>query len=291
MTIAHTQIAGIVACLLLTIAPAAHADDVKVFLLGGQSNMDGRAQDADLPAHLQGSQNDVLFFHQDGNNTLGTLQTGSGDDFGPELSFGFEIKQTMAGETIALIKHAEGGTNLWEDWDPNGSGAYQRFKHTVSLGLAALQAAGHNTEIVGMLWHQGESDANVDHANDYEANLTAFIGDVRNEYGADLPFLAGEIRRRNDMPESFIVSDAIMAVAAADPHTYFVPANDLTFDGVHSWHFDGAGAVTLGERYAAAFASSQSVPEPSSLIACVLVSAVVVIVWGRRSRAAKISPS
>ncbi len=50
-----------------------------------------------------------------------------------------------------------------------------------------------------------------------------------------------------------------------------------------------AGDAVIANGYG--IAQGQSVPEPGSLIAGVIVCAAVVIFWGRRSRAAKISPS
>lgn len=51
-------------CFAMCQSPAleSHASDIKVFLLGGQSNMLGRSSVSGLPASLQGVQSDVLLF-------------------------------------------------------------------------------------------------------------------------------------------------------------------------------------------------------------------------------------
>jgi len=182
---------------------------VKVFLLGGQSNMDGRASQGGLPAALQNPQFDVLLYTRTGTPGIGGTLTflqpgsfrtdGSGNLFGPEVTLGRTLADALPGENFALIKHALGGTDLENDWDPSTGPTYAAFKNTVADGLTALAAAGHTTEIAGMLWLQGERDVVVSDAfaNAYEANLTAFIGDVRNEYGeafaaAALPFVIPE---------------------------------------------------------------------------------------------------
>ncbi len=54
---------------LLTAVPV-RADDVKVFLLGGQSNMVGSGQQADLPTELQSPQNDLLYYLDSSLTTL-----------------------------------------------------------------------------------------------------------------------------------------------------------------------------------------------------------------------------
>jgi len=49
-----------------------HAEYYSIFLLGGQSNMDGRAPGADLPTSpvdLQAAQTDVLLYHGDAYGT------------------------------------------------------------------------------------------------------------------------------------------------------------------------------------------------------------------------------
>ena len=231
---------------------------VKVFLLGGQSNSVGQAPTSGLPTSpvdLQQPQNDVQFYY-DGSQ-LTTLRPGSGGNpppsglhFGPEVTFGREVADASPSVAYAIIKHGENGTALYNDWAPGTGASYTAFRNTVDAGLAALQTAGYTTEIVGMLWHQGESDAIESEQDNYASNLTAFIADVRTRYGANLPFLIGEIRRSNGA-KFVTVADAQIAVAAADENAKFVPASDLTFSD--TYHFDAPGMTTLGERFATAY--------------------------------------
>jgi hypothetical protein len=264
--------------LLLAAAQTMSAAEVKVFLLGGQSNALGRAPASGLPIALQNPQADVLYFSgKDGTvgTTLTTLRPDgkNNGEFGPEVTFGRAIADASPTTQFAIIKYAAGGTHLYGHWAPDtGSGPglhYDNFQQTVTAGLAALQAAGHTTEIVGMVWHQGESDAlsSTQYAN-YEANLTAFIGDVRSRYGATLPFLIGEIRLEHALNgiEFQVVADAQITVAGADPNTVFVPASDLTFSD--RFHFNAPGQITLGTRfetgYAALMGGSPPAPTVSS---------------------------
>ncbi len=230
---------------------------VKVFLLGGQSNSVGQAPSSGLPTSpvdLQQPQNNVQFYYD--GSPLTTLRPGSGGNppgsggFGPEVTFGREVADASPSVAYAIIKHGENGTALYNDWAPGTGASYTAFRNTVDAGLAALQSAGYTTEIVGMLWHQGESDAIEGQQANYQSNLTAFIADVRTRYGASLPFLIGEIRRSNGA--AFVtVADAQIAVAAADENASFVPASDLTFSDIY--HFDAPGTITLGERFATAY--------------------------------------
>lgn len=239
------------------VSPAA---EVKVFLLGGQSNMLGRAPLSGLPTALRSPQADVLFFGgSDGTvgTTLTTLRPDgkNSTEFGPEVTFGRSIADASPTTQFALIKYAAGGTALYNDWAPGTGAEYKAFRNTVTAGLAALHAAGHTTEIIGMAWHQGESDAIEGRQASYASNLTAFIADIRSHYGAGLPFLIGEIRRSNGA--AFVtVADAQISVASADPRAVFVPASDLSF--LDTYHFDAASQITLGERFAAGYAALPS---------------------------------
>ena len=191
-----------IAALVLAMMPHAHALEVKVILLGGQSNSVGQAASTGLPTspvNFQNPQPDVLFYYAGGPG-LTTLRPGSGGNpsptglhFGPEVTFGQSIADSSPAVAYAIIKHGENGTALYDDWAPGTGPSYARFKATVAAGLAALQLAGHTTEIVGMLWLQGESDALEGQQASYQTNLTNFIADIRTRYGANLPFFIGEI--------------------------------------------------------------------------------------------------
>ena len=128
-----------------------------------------------------------------------------------------------------------------------------------------------------VLWHQGESDAIEGQQANYETNLTNFISDVRSNYGTDLPFMIGEIRRQSTATNT--VADAQVAVGAADPNATFVQAADLSF--LDTYHFDAASMITLGERYANSYALNygSNIPEPSSLA---LLSLAGLLVTRRR---------
>lgn len=244
-------------CALFALAPVtAKADHVRVFLLGGQSNMLGRAASSGLPTspvNLQLPQDDVLLYY---GSTLTTLRPGSGKfstEFGPEVSFGRAIADASPQYTYALIKGAVGGTGLWDDWNPATGTVYADFRTTVAAGLAALQAAGHTTEIVGMLWHQGENDAIQGQQANYGSNLTAFIADVRIRYGAKLPFIIGEPWRGSG-PAFVTVAQAQEAVAAADPYATFIPTSDLTL--FETYHFDAPSQLIIGQRFAQSYLSN-----------------------------------
>ncbi|MEM9346888.1 MAG: sialate O-acetylesterase [Planctomycetota bacterium] len=233
----------------------------KVFLLGGQSNMDGRGATSGLPPALQGSQTDVLLY-EDGS--LGSLQP-NGAQFGPEITFGRALADANPSDSFVLIKYAVGGTDLHGDWDPSGGLEYNAFASTVTNGLAALADAGHSYEIAGMLWTQGENDARDGEAGAYEANLANFIASIRGSYGADLPFFLSRLSSgQTDLPidQLALVRTAQDNVAAADASAFLIDTESFSLKN-DELHFDSDGQIALGEAFAEAYLNS--IPEPSSL--------------------------
>jgi hypothetical protein len=234
---------------------------VRVFLLGGQSNADGRAAPSGLPTspvNLQLPQDDVDFYENEagGLTTLRPLA-----EFGPEITWGRCLADSLADGVktrVAVIKYAVGGTSLQVDWKAGGDATttndgprYVSFQGVVTAGMAALAATYPQAaiEIEGMLWVQGERDVVQGFENNYAANLTAFIADVRATYGADLPFIISRLSILQTSLSSTglgVVRAAQDAVAAADPRASLI--NTDTFGmKTDNLHLDAAGQQPLGK--------------------------------------------
>ena len=285
----HTRLAMAIAALISlgVVSNAADAAHIKVFLLGGQSNMDGRAATSGLPtspANLQQPQTDVLFYE---GGSLRGLQPGSGTDFGPEITFGRTIADALPDENFALIKYAVGGTSLHTDWDPVTGPRYSSFQNTVAAGLTALTTganAGNTYEIVGMLWTQGERDAKDGRTtSEYEADLNGLIAAVRSDYGDadDLPLFFSRLSDgQTDISSGQLI--AIRAaqgnVAAGDAEAYLVDTDGFGLNS-GALHFNAAGQIALGQAFGQAYLSTA--PEPSSLV---LVGIGAVALAGCRRR-------
>ncbi|MCH7228481.1 sialate O-acetylesterase [Haloferula sp. A504] len=254
----HATTAILVAALGLLLASPARAAHLKVFLLAGQSNMVGQASASGLPAELQAPQTDVLFYDRTGTTTpvLGSLQPRI-NGFGPEITFGRDLAATLPSENFALIKYAQGGTTLYSSWDPTREANYAVFRQTVTDGLAALTAAGHTYEIVGMLWTQGESDGMDDRtAAQYEADLVEFVGDVRSRYGADLPFFLSRLsvdQTRLTPTQLSGIRTAQENFAASDAHSYLIDTDGFEVSGGDNLHFTAQGTMDLGSAFADAY--------------------------------------
>ncbi|MCW1886341.1 hypothetical protein OKA04_16505 [Luteolibacter flavescens] len=244
------------------------ATKVRVILLGGQSNADGRAAITGLPAALQSSQADVDFYYriEGGAGSLTTLQPGLSEtsQFGPEIVLGRRLADLYAheaGTRVAIIKYANGGTNLHTQWKAGGDATttgdgpeYVTFQQTVTAGLAAL-AAKHplaTVEIDSMVWMQGEADASAAQAGNYQANLGTFIADARATFGPSLAFVIGRLSSGQTSIDGTWrgqVQAAQDAVAAADPRTSVLSTDGFGMAG-DNLHFDASGQQSLGSGFA-----------------------------------------
>lgn len=250
---------------------------IEVYLLGGQSNADGHGHTNELSAAQVKPDPNVLFYHGNGGNRSPLkanawlpLQPGSGSKkknsggFGPELGFGKALHRARGSETtkVAVIKYAVGGSNLAIQWRANGKVTkkgdgpfYQKFQQTVSQGIAELKELypSAQIEIVGMLWHQGESDMKLDRANKYQANLLRLSKDLRANYGAELILLIGQLSTdQYPKPKAGfpIIAQAQRSVANSSDLTALVPSQGLPVDlPGNRIHFGTEGQLKLGERY------------------------------------------
>jgi hypothetical protein len=271
-TLRHRKSLVLVLAAVLRLVCTARAEHYDVFIVSGQSNCDGRGSAAALTGPLAKwaeSQKDVLIAYScstlrgpalgsdgfkplqpgwsvaPGKNRPKALPSGT---FGPEVSFGAAISKAMPGKHIALIKFTEGGTSLKKDWNPDIRGRlYDAGVAFVTKSLKELQDKGDTCEIRGMIWHQGESDAGLP-AEEYQTLLTTFITRVRTDVGAaDMPFGIGDLY---DDGKRDKVRAALKATAGAVPHAFFVSVDGLKTSDKGT-HFDAAGQIELGERYAA----------------------------------------
>ncbi|NQU25290.1 MAG: PEP-CTERM sorting domain-containing protein, partial [Candidatus Nealsonbacteria bacterium] len=242
-------------CLAFSVGFSQPAEAIayKVFLLGGQSNIVGRGATSELPPELRIPQPDVLLYE---GGTLASLAPRS-SEFGPEVTFGRTVADAFPDDDYALIKYGTGGSNLHAEWDPVTGSHYSTFRTTVTNGLAALQSGGNTTEIVGMLWAQGERDAKDDRTTaQYQDDLTEFIGDVRTRYGTELPFYISRlsILQTNISPAQLAqIRPAQANVAAGDANAYMIDTDTYGMKS-DNLHFNAAGQMALGIGFAAALA-------------------------------------
>ncbi len=277
--------------LCATVAAAgSQPERLRVVLLGGQSNADGRAPGNALPPTLQAAQTNVPFYYYthgaptNSDGTLGELtalrpaatQMPKGG-FGPEVKLGYDLSRVVEqtpDTQLAIIKYAKGGSTLATDWKANGNVTtdgdgvhYQVFQRVVRDGLAKLRSAYSNgtVEIAGMVWVQGEQDIDKGSstAMAYATNLTAFINDVRQTFCPTMPFCLSRISTQQkyySVPSKYTdfltVRSNQLAVAATVPSTYMIETDGTNFTVMADrGHFDAQGQQALGAAFAAQLAN------------------------------------
>jgi hypothetical protein len=265
---------------------------VPVFILAGQSNMSGYGSTDDLydPAinddlRLIEVQHDVGIWWSEFKGSVTNHQwidyqpnMARPNQFGPEITLGRKLADSL-GEKVYFIKVSQGDTSLTRDWTPDGGGSkfmYDIFTQEISLALQTLSDAGLKPEIRGIFWHQGETDAQFDsddQGSQYENNLRGFIANARSAMGDPrIPFFIGElgaIYPASRFPyRSSVVAAQNAVVNGQNPvqDTYLIRTSDLVlqiedYQGVESGvHYNSAGYLILGERYADTFLTTTQAP-------------------------------
>lgn len=217
---------------LIGICQQTERDSIRVFYLGGQSNMDGLGLNSELPDSITSNLKNVWIFHgnpaldEDINGGAGIwaeLVPGHGwkfssdgkenklsDYFGIELSFAKKLQEYYPNEKIAIIKYSKGGTSIdslagGATWEPdyrgeNGINQYDHFLKTVRLAFNDRDIDNDGTEDYlipsGIIWMQGESDAmfTEEIAGRYYAHLKRLMDLIRAAlHQDDLAVVIGRI--------------------------------------------------------------------------------------------------
>jgi len=224
---------------------------VKVYILAGQSNMDGRAPNSEFPPELQENRPDIQIYFIDQwlDLQLGLNTRDPNNLSGPEITFGRSVLEKNKGKKTALIKSSMGGTSLSYGWRPGYGPQWLDMVEDVTDAMATL-SQDCNPVIVGFIWMQGESDtSNQSTAEAYEQNLTDFIQAVRTEFSVpNLPFVIGQISDAPSLTYSAIVRQAQLNVSENVANTALVITTDLDFLDIV--HYDTNGVIELGYRFA-----------------------------------------
>lgn len=270
-----------------------------LYYLGGQSNMDGYGYVAQLPSELNSITEDVMIFHgntaddnseADGRGLWASLQPGHGvgfrsdgdtnfysDRFGVELTFAGKIRELFPGEKVAIIKYSKGGTSIdtsaadiFGCWLPgytggNGINQWDQFVATVrsAMSVSDIDRDGRPDRLIpsGIVWMQGESDANVKYAADiYKENLAMLIDSIRTVFNTpQMPVVIGRISESHLDADSIvwtwgdIVREAQAAFVEEDGDAALVTSTD-NYGYSDKWHYDSNGYIDLGREFAIAMA-------------------------------------
>ncbi len=223
----------LIASVALSLAPtsAFAGDTIKVFILAGQSNMEGHGKVSAEQKANEGKGSLEWLVKNDSTATrfkhlvddagrwtaredvqiwylgrTGNLTSGFGfreGYIGPELGFGHVVGDAFD-EPVLLIKLAWGGKSVAEDFRPPSSGGevgpyYQELLKLTKEVLGGARKlfpryADRKLELIGFGWHQGWNDrVNQAFNDEYEQNLANLIRDIRKDLDVPkLPFVIAE---------------------------------------------------------------------------------------------------
>jgi len=277
-TLKHFLLCSLLLFTLFSLFSCEDHHPVKIYIMAGQSNMEGPGRTAYL---VENGMNKLLEERDDvwcvyAGRVSGPLLPEYGfrrGNFGPELLFGHQLGDELE-NSIILFKSALGGTTLHVDWRPPGAveraggevgplynQMIRRF-HTFLENLDQVYPGydpKQGYEIGGFIWLQGESDCcqktdeGIGFHEYYKENLDDFIDDVRRDVG--LPELPVVIVQINDgvwdgksCGGGPLVREIERKKAESDPNISLVVTMDLN-DG---YHYDNPSHIIIGERVAKA---------------------------------------
>ena len=253
----------LVAAVVFGIQSQCVGEHYDIYLLAGQSNMDGRGLASELSDELKKPMEQAIIFYRNPKTEGEGWQPLSpkfsvapkkykGATFGMEIGFAQTMIKAHPDTKLALIKGSQGGTNLRSDWKPGNKDdsesqgpLYREFVSTIQMATDKLTKRGDTYTIRGFLWHQGESDSK-NGAKKYRARLEQLLVRIREDVGVpNLPAVVGEVV---DNGKRDAVRKAIQNVANASP-TVGLVSSEGTKTSDPGTHFDTDSQLLMGNRY------------------------------------------
>lgn len=225
-----------------------------VFLLIGQSNMAGRG--IMLEGDKEVFDEKVFLLNEKGEPVPATNPLNQYSTIRKEMSmqqicpgYGFSMKVSeRTGRRILLVVNAKGGTRIGQWMKGAEDGFYEQ-------ALMRTKQATKYGPLKAILWHQGCGD--VKRADSYLDSLEIFVGNLRKDLQADVPFVAGELGRWRKHVVRF--NEMIHGISDRIPDSDWVssegcmPIVTKKSEGkpdLKDPHFDRDSQILLGERYA-----------------------------------------
>ena len=263
MTIRCLVVVAIATLVLSSCAAYSDAHDRAIFLLVGQSNMSGRGElenatvEATSGVWIFGNDHQWRNARHPIDASDGQLDRVSNDGDKPGVGLGISFANRIVRETnaeVGLVPCAKGGTSIVE-WLPQqeGNDAESLFENCIDR---AEEAASHG-RVVGVLFHQGETDARtLVTARHWDALFAVVADELRNRlHNPELPIVYAQIGTVSDeQRKTYVHWEAVqesqerVRLRCAD----MVLTSDLPLkpDGLH---LSSPALERLGERYAQAF--------------------------------------
>ena len=244
----------------------------RLFVLTGQSNSLGttNAGEADPSPGSDPADDHILFYwhnRADPVQSLGSscgqftslkpqqggYYAGSETHWGPEINFGRMLYRAGV-RNFGIIKCSRGGGGN-SSWNKESADhhMYTHVVQTVTAACSVLSAAGHTSEIAGLLYLQGESDEG-DEAAAAGARLERLVDNLRS----DLPNAAGMHAVIGGIAAAGARRDTVRLhqQAVGESCRYIDYFSNLDLQGwtaADNLHFNKEAKLRIGERFAQAF--------------------------------------
>ena len=232
---------------------------MKSVLLIGQSNMAGRGYLHEVTPIY----NENIFMLRNGRWQMMTEPIHfdrSVAGVGPAASFAQAWCNANKNEQIGLIPCAEGGSSI-DEWSKEST----LFRHAVSEAKFAME----NSELIAILWHQGESDGRSKKYKNYYHKLNVLVNSFRKELGdLEVPFIVGGLGNYlgksgfgRSCVEYDLINQELLKYAENNRNCYFVTGVKLypNPDGIH---INAESQRRFGIRYFKAYQTKSSIVEP-----------------------------
>ena len=222
-------------------------ENLWVFIMAGQSNMAGRGfvepKDT-IPSKriLTINKNKEIILAKEPLNIYEPTYIGldCGLSFGKRL-----IEQIPDSISVLILPTAVGGSSIYKwlgDSIHRDVPLLTNFEEKVEFGKIILQ-------LKGILWHQGESDANKKNSIEYEDRLSELFTKFRKIAGDnELPILLGELGAFSENRYFQSINDQIKNYALTH-NLILIKTSDLNHGG-DKLHFNSEGQRLLGQRFA-----------------------------------------
>jgi len=239
--------------IFLSSSSSLYAKDL-IFILAGQSNMVGQGKSYELPTKYRNAPKNVEFFYNGYKAPINRFR-----HFGPEIGFAHEISRYFPHDNIKLIKFAVGGTSLFA-WDPYWNVNKAHLTHNASAGplfkkliqTVNIQFNHNDNKLAGILWMQGETDAQYSvAAKQYAGNLNQFISSLRSKlHSPNTLFIMGSVNPPLKLfPSAPLVQHAQRLSASRIRSVRLVKTDDLSKRN-DDLHYNTEGQLELGKRFA-----------------------------------------
>ncbi len=282
-------------------APVA-PQQVDVYLLAGQSNMQGLGHVAKTPGPWREAAEGVFFWNGDAFELLDPgatrLSTRAGE-FGPELGFARAMRLLRPGRRVYLIKFHRSGQPLHHGWDggrwvggdpaagrrnfypgeaDGDPGVGVHYRDMLAMARAAvdhLRGEGVEPVLRGIVWMQGEADAKHGESAEAYADSLAMLKRRLEEdlESGPVPFVFGQVlphepalprfTHRGLLRERMAQADMRSGDARSIAGVWMVPTEGMPLHA-DTVHYNTEGQMLLGSAFGLAMLQAQHVLEEAA---------------------------